>query len=110
MADARSVFAEARSGSHSAVNVVVVFAPSPVLTVTVEGRETVPDVHLHAGGQGVCRVRMLPALGSSVTLCCVLTGETGQMLGQLVDAVLGGYATVTSIRSVGERPLADLVL
>ena len=84
MADARSVFAGARSGYHAAVNVVVVFAPSPVLTVTVEGRENVPDVHLHAGGQGVWQARMLLALGSSVTLCCVLTGETGQVLGHLV--------------------------
>ncbi|TFC95719.1 MULTISPECIES: PfkB family carbohydrate kinase [Cryobacterium] len=66
------------------MNEVVVFAPSPVLTVTVEGHLNAADIHLHAGGQGVWQARMLLALGSSVTMCCVLTGETGQVLGHLV--------------------------
>ncbi|HSP52721.1 MAG TPA: PfkB family carbohydrate kinase [Cryobacterium sp.] len=66
------------------MNAVVIFAPSPVLTVTVEGREGAADVHIHAGGQGVWQARMVQALGASVTMCCVLTGETGQVLGHLV--------------------------
>ncbi|TFC42297.1 phosphofructokinase [Cryobacterium sp. TMT1-21] len=66
------------------MNEVVIFAPSPVLTVTVEGRADHADIHLHAGGQGVWQARMLQALGASVTMCCVLTGETGQVLGHLV--------------------------
>jgi 1-phosphofructokinase len=32
---------------------VVVFAPSPLLTVTVEDRAGQPDIHVDAGGQGV---------------------------------------------------------
>ena len=32
---------------------VVIFAPLPVLTVTVEDRSGEADIHVHAGGQGV---------------------------------------------------------
>jgi 1-phosphofructokinase len=65
---------------------VVVFAPSPQLTVTVEQVEGSPDVHVHAGGQGFWQARMITALGSPVTLCCALGGETGSVLGHLLGA------------------------
>jgi 1-phosphofructokinase len=32
---------------------VLVFAPTPLLTVTIEDRGGEPDLHIHAGGQGV---------------------------------------------------------
>jgi 1-phosphofructokinase len=32
---------------------VVIFAPLPILTVTIEDRAGEPDIHVHAGGQGV---------------------------------------------------------
>ncbi len=64
---------------------VVLFAPSPVLTVTVEDQAGRPDVHLHAGGQGVWQARMLVTLGVSVTLCGVLAGESGQVLQRLLE-------------------------
>ncbi|WP_211482269.1 hypothetical protein [Arthrobacter crystallopoietes] len=54
---------------------VVIFAPSPVLTVTVEDVEGTADIHLHAGGQGVWQARMLTALGASVTMCGVFSGR-----------------------------------
>jgi len=63
-----------------------VFAPSPQLTVTVEQVEGSPDVHVHAGGQGFWQARMITGLGSSVTLCCALGGETGTVLGHLLGA------------------------
>ena len=63
---------------------VVVFAPSPVLTVTVEDHPDGPDVHVHAGGQGVWQARMLLALGTPVTLCSALIGETGRVLAPLI--------------------------
>lgn len=63
---------------------VVVFAPSPVLTVTIEGHAGI-DVHVHAGGQGVWQARMLLALGTSVTMCSVLAGETGVVLRHLIE-------------------------
>jgi 1-phosphofructokinase len=59
---------------------VVIFAPSPVLTVTIEDHPDGPEVHLHAGGQGVWQARMLLRLGVDVVMCSVLTGESGRML------------------------------
>lgn len=63
---------------------VVIFAPSPVLEITVEAHDDVGDVHIHAGGQGVWQARMLLTLGREVELCAVLSGETGRVLGQLL--------------------------
>ncbi|OLF15500.1 phosphofructokinase [Actinophytocola xanthii] len=64
---------------------VVIFAPSPQVTVTVEQVEGNADVHLHAGGQGFWQARMITALGSRVILCCALGGEPGQVLRHLMD-------------------------
>jgi len=64
---------------------VTIFAPSPTLTVTVEELDGEPDVHVHAGGQGVWQARMLLRLGASVTVCCALTGEIGRMLRHLLE-------------------------
>lgn len=64
---------------------VTIFAPSPTLTVTVEEHEGAPDIHLHAGGQGVWQARMLQRLGVEVTFCCTLTGEIGRTLGHLLE-------------------------
>jgi 1-phosphofructokinase len=63
----------------------VIFAPSPVLTVTVEEVEDTADIHVHAGGQGVWQARMLKALGATVTMCAVFSGETGRLLRHLID-------------------------
>lgn len=64
---------------------VAVFAPSPVLTVTVEDSPTGPDVHVHAGGQGVWQARMLETLGVEVSLTAVLFGEVGGILRHLIE-------------------------
>lgn len=64
---------------------VTVFAPSPTLTVTVEQQGDEPDVHLHAGGQGVWQARMLRRLGLRVTLCCAFTGEVGGLVRHLLQ-------------------------
>lgn len=64
---------------------VVVFAPSPVLTVTVEDLDGDADIHIHAGGQGVWQARMLQSLGASVTLCGVFSGETGRVARDLIQ-------------------------
>ena len=64
---------------------VVVFAPSPGLTVTVEDVDGGPDIHLHAGGQGVWQARMLTGLGASVTMCAVFSGETGSVIRHLIE-------------------------
>jgi 1-phosphofructokinase len=64
---------------------VTIFAPSPILTVTVEDHPSGSEIHIHAGGQGVWQARMLLRFGVSVTMCCVLTGETGAVLGHLLE-------------------------
>ncbi|MEV0134312.1 PfkB family carbohydrate kinase [Dactylosporangium sp. NPDC050688] len=75
----------------------MVFAPAPVLTVTVEQTAELPDLHVHPGGQGVWQARMAATLGSDVTLCFSVGGETGA----LVDTLLAGLEV--TVRSV-QRP------
>jgi 1-phosphofructokinase len=65
---------------------VVVFAPSPLLTVTIEDRAGVPDIHVHAGGQAVWQARMISSLGVPVVLCATLGGEAGDVLGHLLSS------------------------
>lgn len=65
---------------------VVIFTPSPVLTVTVEDRSGEADIHVHAGGQGVWQSRMVSSLGVPTVLCAALGGETGSVLGHLLPA------------------------
>lgn len=63
-----------------------VFAPDPLLTVTVEaGPEEVDEIHLHAGGQGLWVGRMIVALGVPVALCGPFGGETGRVARFLID-------------------------
>lgn len=64
---------------------VVVFAPLPVATVTIEEQGQDADIHFHAGSQGVWQARMLVTLGASVTMCCVLAGESGVVLRRLLE-------------------------
>ncbi|MBO9577638.1 MAG: phosphofructokinase [Microbacteriaceae bacterium] len=91
---------------------VTIFAPSPILTVTVEDHPAGDEIHVHAGGQGVWQARMLRRLGSTVTMCCVLSGETGAVLrhlledeGVTVDAIerAGRGAAYLHDRRSGER-------
>ncbi len=64
----------------------MVFAPAPQLTVTVEQRGDAPDIHVHAGGQGVWQARMVRSLGVPVVLCAAFGGETGQVVRHLIEA------------------------
>jgi sugar/nucleoside kinase (ribokinase family) len=65
---------------------IAVFAPSPLLTITVEAGPDRPEVHLHAGGQGFWVARLAATLGADVTLCCALGGEPGRVLRGLIEA------------------------
>jgi 1-phosphofructokinase len=62
---------------------VAVFAPTPLLTVTVEEGSDRPDIHIHAGGQGIWVARMAATLGAEVFLA-PLGGETGDVLRALI--------------------------
>lgn len=64
---------------------VAVFAPSPLLTVTIERGADRPEVHLHAGGQGFWVARLAATLGAHVTFCCALGGEPGRVLRGLIE-------------------------
>ncbi len=63
---------------------VMVFAPTPRLTVTVDQPSDAPELHLHPGGQGVWQARMIMSLGVDVVLCTALGGEVGQVLEPLL--------------------------
>jgi 1-phosphofructokinase len=64
---------------------VAVFAPSPLLTVTIEAGADRPEVHLHPGGQGFWVARLAATLGADVVLCCALGGEPGRVLRALIE-------------------------
>jgi 1-phosphofructokinase len=65
---------------------LTVFAPTPLLTITVEEGADRPDIHLHAGGQGFWVARMASALGADVALCAPLGGESGRVLRGLIES------------------------
>ncbi|TFV81016.1 phosphofructokinase [Microbacterium sp. dk485] len=77
---------------------VTIFAPSPLLTVTVEQVEGSDEIHIHAGGQGVWQARMLRSLGIDVTVCCALTGEIGSVLR---DRIAHEGVTVSAVERAG---------
>jgi 1-phosphofructokinase len=62
---------------------VFVFAPAPLLTVTVEASADGADVHLHAGGQGLWMARMAADLGADVRVSGPLGGEVGEVIAAL---------------------------
>ncbi|MGX6601861.1 1-phosphofructokinase family hexose kinase [Micromonosporaceae bacterium Da 78-11] len=64
---------------------VMVFAPAPQLTVTIEQPHEEPELHVHPGGQGIWQTRMLTSLGVEVTLCAAVGGEVGRVLKPLLD-------------------------
>lgn len=66
---------------------IMVFCPTPLLTVTIEGKHNhEPDLHVHAGGQGFWVARMVARFGLPVTLCAPLGGDTGRLIDVLVEA------------------------
>jgi 1-phosphofructokinase len=65
---------------------IAVFAPSPLLTVTIEPGADREEVHLHAGGQGFWVARLAARLGAEVVLCCALGGESGGVLRGLIES------------------------
>jgi 1-phosphofructokinase len=65
---------------------IAVFAPSPLLTVTIEPGADREEVHLHAGGQGFWVARLAARLRAEVVLCCALGGESGGVLRGLIES------------------------
>src|SRR5438105_11374359 len=75
---------------------VLVLAPSPLLTITLERRGEDTDVHLHAGGQGFWLARMIHALGVHVQLCGTFGGETGPVVRTLIESEGISVRAITS--------------
>lgn len=97
---------------------VCVFAPSPLLTITIEQVGRREEVHLHAGGQGFWVARMVAELGVPVRLCGVFGGETGEVVEKLIERegvevlrtrVAGANGAYVHDRRQGERrPVAEI--
>jgi 1-phosphofructokinase len=75
-----------------------VFAPDPLLTVTVEAGSDGDEIHLHAGGQGFWVAQMIANLGVDVLLCGPFGGESGRVVRSLVER---GGISVRAIRTAG---------
>jgi 1-phosphofructokinase len=65
---------------------VAVFAPAPLLTITVEALADGAQVHLHPGGQGFWVARMVASLGVPTCLCGSFGGEVGGVVQTLIAA------------------------
>jgi 1-phosphofructokinase len=78
-----------------------VLGPDPLLSITIEARGGLDDVHVHAAGQGVWVTRMAAELGAWPILCCLVGGETGTTLLRLVDALPGERRSVATKGSSG---------
>lgn len=66
---------------------VAVFAPHPMLSITIEAltSEGGDEIHLHAAGQGVWVARMAAELGARPVLSGFIGGETGAVLRPLLE-------------------------
>ena len=65
---------------------LAVFAPSPLVTVTIEKGDSDPEIHFHAGGQGVWVARLAGAMGARVMLATTLGGESGRVLSAVLES------------------------
>src|SRR5271170_4757351 len=81
---------------------VAIFAPHPLLTVTLEreGAER-EQVHFHAGGQGVWVAHMAACLGAEPVLCGFLGGESGDVLAPLLERLGGQRRLVRTASASG---------
>lgn len=81
---------------------LAIFAPHPLLTVTVERRgRAADDVHLHPGGQGVWVARMAAEVGAEPVLCGFVGGEIGAVLQPMLDRLPGERRLVETAATSG---------
>lgn len=75
---------------------VCVFAPSMLVTVTVEsGVEDFDEIHFHLGGQGYWVARLIRELGERPILVAPVGGEAGQVMRGLLRSTGLDFAPVT---------------
>src|SRR4029453_2665970 len=80
---------------------VLVFTPAPQLTVTIEQQHDQPELHVHAGGQGIWQARMITSLGAEVVLVAAVGGEVGAVLAPLLEMEGAAVRTVTRETGTG---------
>jgi 1-phosphofructokinase len=81
---------------------VAVFAPHPLLTVTLEREGADREgVHFAAGGQGVWVARTAGELGAVPALCSFIGGESGVLLRGLLDRLQGRRCLVPTATASG---------
>lgn len=81
---------------------VTIFGPHPLLSIAIEPYPGGADeIHLHAAGQGVWVSRLAGALGAHPVLVGLLGGETGAVLGPLLEAMPGERRFVPTAASSG---------
>ncbi|MDQ1516378.1 MAG: 1-phosphofructokinase [Actinomycetota bacterium] len=78
-----------------------VFAPDPLLTVTVEAGSDGDEIHLHAGGQGFWVAQMIANLGVEVSVCGPFGGESGRVVRTLVGQ--DEHISLRAIETVGSN-------
>jgi len=88
-----------RDTPHDHDPTAFVFAPSPLLTITIEPGRRDDEIHLHPGGQGVWLARMLVVLGVPTSLCATFAGEAGHVIEALVNHE--GISTTSSVTTPG---------
>jgi 1-phosphofructokinase len=81
---------------------VTIFGPHPILSITIERRgEEGDDIHLHPAGQGVWVARMAGEMGGHPILCGFCGGETGALLGPLLEGLPGETRLVVTAAASG---------
>ena len=81
---------------------VTILGPHPLLSINVERHpDGADEIHLHPAGQGVWVARMAVALGAHPVMCGYLGGETGAILGPLIDALPCARRMVTTATESG---------
>jgi 1-phosphofructokinase len=80
---------------------VTVFAPNPLVQITIEARGGADDVHVHAGGQGVWVARTAGELGAEPILCGFVGGEPGELLRPLLERLPGERRLIETASPTG---------
>ncbi|MGO9490251.1 MAG: 1-phosphofructokinase family hexose kinase [Solirubrobacteraceae bacterium] len=87
---------------------VALFAPHPLLTVTIEAESPErSSIHFHAGGQGVWVAATARCLGAKPILCGLLGGEPGELLRALLVQSVGTETHLVSTASASGCYVVD---
>jgi 1-phosphofructokinase len=80
---------------------VAIFAPNPMLSLTIERSGDEDEVHVHPAGQGVWVARMAGEMGVKPVLCGFTGGETGATIGPLLGQLPGERRLVETVGANG---------